>query len=260
MYGLKKKYWSLPFLGVLVAVCLTVAVHAHFTSTFQYFPRLTTSLTPQQKEFISSLKKRGPIPGRLLVECSDEWVPLLGDMIPHWIQQPVLGGSNPGNNLISRFTVFAGVYWNGKKMVTDDPKIFNRSLKNMTKAEFSSYLQLYNVLEAAVFSRSSNEVFQKWPDLCVPVKRAGNYVLYEIKNNATWFIQGSAKLGMDRDEINLTHVSPGPLILKFHWIDTLKCDPSLPMTPVWIKDDPVPFISIDNSAEVQKIRIYNAGL
>ena len=65
---------------------------------------------------------------------------------------------------------------------------------------------------------------------------------------------------LDYDRVRIENASVGRLVVKTHWIDTFKAEPDVPLSPVYLLDDPVPFIAVDNAVGHKDILIYNAGL
>jgi hypothetical protein len=222
-------------------------------------PLLKTQLEPAQQEFLDYLKTYKTQNGRLLIESTDEG-PHFQDMIPGLTKMVLIGGSNPGNNLKSRTTLFVGGYWDGKKVVYDRPVLFGRPVQSWSVQELKVMLDLYNIESVACLSDISNKYFSQQTALFEPMAQAGEYVFYQVNQTPSWFIEGSGTLTIDYDALTISNPSLGSLILKFHYLDTLKTAPPLPIHPIWIKDDPVPFIRIENIKEASTIKVYNAGL
>ena len=58
------------------------------------------------------------------------------------------------------------------------------------------------------------------------------------------------------NRLTIRDASAGRIVLKYHWLPTLRSDPPLPMRAYAVLDDPVGFIEVDNGA-VQDFVIYN---
>jgi hypothetical protein len=216
-----------------------------------YCPRLTNQWPEFQKEFIRYLETGGKVPGRMLMECRE-----LGD--PHYMEylafrthQQFLGGPFGAYFLISKFTLF---------VTGTRPVIFERFLKDFDEKEFKDYLDLYNVSRIAVTSSQAADLLRKFNGILIESPSVGSYRMFQVKELSGWFVQGTGDVDAELDRIRIHGASPGMLVLKYHWISTLKTVPSLPMKPVHLKDDPVPFIQIDNDSGAKDIEILNEGL
>jgi hypothetical protein len=185
---------------------------------------------------------------------------MFADALPFWTGQAMASGSNPGSNLISRFSIFKGLWWDGVSMVTDNPQVFGHSLRDLSENQLRVYFDLYNVQSVAAWSKGSNAILQSYPDLLREYKRLDSFRLYTVRHPGSWMKEGTGAVSFDYDQIRVARASRGPLVLKFHWIDTLACSPPLPLSPVRLADDPVPYIKVDNSAGATDILIYNKGL
>ncbi|MCB4755749.1 MAG: hypothetical protein LHV69_01715 [Elusimicrobia bacterium] len=227
-----------------------------------WFPNLSFQfdLTQNQKEFIKHVKRISPLPGRLLIECAEKSTAHFSDYIPFTSGQLILGGSNPGNFLRTKFTVFKGNYSDGFRSVENRPMVFDRLLSEFNEEKFMSYLDLYNVSNIAAWSSKSTEILNSFVKILSYEGRFGDHNFYKVKRKSNWFFVGSGDLRMEYDKLFVKRASTGRIVIKSHWINTFKCNPPLPIKPVYLKDDPVPFISIDNSTGIENIEIFNAGL
>ncbi|MCB4755746.1 MAG: hypothetical protein LHV69_01700 [Elusimicrobia bacterium] len=221
---------------------------------------LTTRMPEYQMNLMTHLKEYYPPSGRLLMETRGLGEPHFSDLVPIWTGQSVIGGPHPGNHMVTQFLVFSGHYFDGVKMVTDEPKAFAKKLKTMTEEVFASYLTLYNVQVVAFRSEEIRKVLAKFSTVLEPLEVLDGTFLYRIKQPPSWFVEGSGDLSFDYDRIDIKKLSKGRVVLKFHWIKTFRSSPALLLKPVYLKDDPVPFIEVDNSSGVKDILIYNAGL
>lgn len=223
-------------------------------------PPFSTRLPSDQAEVVGYLQANGRPPGRLLLECDEGESPILNEMIPSLTGRALIGGGNPGNPLITRFTLFMGSYYDQSTVVTDKPIAFGKNFADMTETQFMSYLDLYNVTSIGAQSVRSVEKLNSFSKILIATATAGNFHFYTVKRDANWWHEGNGVLSFDYDALTVDHPSAGPLVLKFHWIRTLNVEPPVPMKPVMLMDDPVPFIGIDNTAKADRIVIRNSGL
>jgi len=222
---------------------------------------LTTKLPDHQEKVIKYLSSAGKQEARLLIECREIREPHFVDFIPVVTSQNVVGGPHPGNHMITRYSLFSGHYIDkGYSTITDDPIAFNRKMKEMTEQDFASRLELYNVGTVAAISPCITGILNTWTQILTPFEEVGGYRFYRVNRLPSWFFSGSGTVSWDYDRIQIEKPSKGKIILKYHWIKTLRAKPEIPVEPIYLLDDPVPFISIDNKTDANEIVIYNAGL
>jgi hypothetical protein len=85
------------------------------------------------------------------------------------------------------------------------------------------------------------------------------YRVYEVsayQPNA--FIEGSGTVKSAPDQIVIENASPGRIVLKYHWLPSLRATPGVQLRPVRTNGDPVPLILLENSAPRSHIYIWNA--
>ena len=70
--------------------------------------------------------------------------------------------------------------------------------------------------------------------------------LYRIEIPPSYFIQGSGRAEVHGSRIRLSDVAPenGRATIKFHWFERLRTHPPRVIEPVYMLDDPIPFISV----------------
>jgi hypothetical protein len=228
-------------------------------------PLFTTRLTDGQTPFLNYMCHAPSFDGRLMLECGYRRLPNIADITAVLSKRPLLGGHDPGNFLKARFTLFGGIDINlpADPTLKKFPVAFGRPLIQFrTKPNlFLDYLRLYNVTDIAAWSADTIYLLNQFPALLTLTGKIGEYNMYHVRDiSPSWFQQGAGRLTMDYDQLTITNASPGIILLKCHWIRTLKITPALPMRPVYLMKDPVPFIEIDNTRRADVIRIYNDGL
>jgi len=253
-YGVRRRF------GVSLYVICAILMFMPLRRDGRRFPPLTNSLGEGQVQFIESLKRR-PVDGRILVECMDFLTPHIADLLPFMIPgQAFLGGHHPGNFIKGRFSLFSGAYLGPEGWVSDKPIAFSRPLKTMGPETLEDYFRLYNVALVAARTGSMREALTRFPTVLGPPEKAGDYVVYPVLRSFTWFEEGSGKVSMALDRITIDGASTGRLLLKAHWIKTLRVMPECEIEPAYLADDPEPFISINNAAGHRQLVVYNAGL
>ncbi len=89
-----------------------------------------------------------------------------------------------------------------------------------------------------------------------------HYRLYRIDRPHSFFLKGSGQISQqDANLIELRDLTPDPSLggatLSLHWLDTWRTDPSVPLSPVTLPDDPVPFIFLAFDKPIPKLVLRN---
>jgi hypothetical protein len=192
-----------------------------------------------------------PSPGRMLVECRELDDPHFLEFLALHTGRQLLGGPYGSILMASKFTLF---------VTGNRPVIFERLLEKMSEEEFGKYMELYNVSRIAVTSSRSAVCLRQFRTVLSEELPVGEYRIFKVNRPSTWFAQGGGEVTASLDRIEILGASRGTLVLKYHWLSTLKTVPSVPMKPVHLMDDPVPFIEIDNDGDARRILIVSGGL
>jgi len=208
----------------------------------------------EQQELIEFVKK-SEFSGRFLLECDESNLPNYGDFIPVLTKKSFLGGSNPGNFLKTRFTNFVGSYYTKQGLETK-PILFNRSLEKFDERTLFTHLDLYNVSYIASRNPDSVKLLEAFPDRINPVVKMGSTQIFKVECYSGWFVRGQGDILFDYDRIHLNKVSGKELVLKFHWLPGFKSSPPLEIKPVYLLDDPVPFIRVLNPSNFRVIDLF----
>ena len=139
---------------------------------------------------------------------------------------------------------------------------FGRDLDSYTQAELSEVMQAFNVkwvVTNASFDSdfyTFDDVARLRPDMIQLIDEVAGYRVYHTRWPADEFLVGSGDVSAQMNRLTVRDASAGRVVLKYHWLPTLRSDPPLPMRAYAVLDDPVGFIEVDNGA-VQDFVIYN---
>lgn len=90
--------------------------------------------------------------------------------------------------------------------------------------------------------------------------KEGNTVFtYELDTTSTYFIQGAGRVSASLNSIRVKDATHGGVILKYHWLETFRAIPEMPLRRYPLPDDSVGFIEVDNgtTSEFQLFNSYN---
>jgi hypothetical protein len=183
--------------------------------------------------------------GRLLI---NDW--RVGALIPYYTDREVIGGPFLWT-WIKHGYANAGI-WDA----------FSRDLSSYTEAELRQAMQTYNVqwvitnVDFDDAFHTLDDIARTWPDLLQPVGMISGFRIYRVPWPADSFLVGSGRVSATYNRLSVRDASPGGVVLKYHWLPTLRADPPLPLGPYPVLDDPVGFIRVDNGATSDFV-IYN---
>ncbi len=191
---------------------------------------------PQPPEWAvcRALQKLDLQSGRVL---TNEW--RLGAFLPACSGAQVIGG--PFSPV---WTVFGHTN-------ADYEGLLGRPVRGLSTPELGVLLAQYNV-HWVVVNAGFAEFFtladweREHPGLLTVIETDKPFVLYSVDPPSTWFFEGAGRVTATYNRLTLEGASPGGVVLKYHWLESLRTDPPLPLRPVFVGDDPVPFIAIEN--------------
>ena len=117
------------------------------------------------------------------------------------------------------------------------------------------YLSEYAV--AVVVTQGDAKPFDERADLLEPVDTIGRYRVYRTRTAASYFASGEGRVVDQRPNlIRVAGASGNEIVLRFHFMETLRCRPDCRLTRALADRDPVGFIRIENPPSA--FEIYNA--
>jgi hypothetical protein len=216
--------------------------------------RLAARLPEKANQLIGFLQERTDPSGRILVQNSDAKHPdiYFGTHLlffPLYMDIEQIGGPPGRVPLKHHFAEF------------QHNQLFGKPLSAFSEDELKEYLNLYNVKWLVVWSDGARAYFGKLTEQFtllgkVRYSKYKKFYIFEAHRAPDFFIRGAGMVAADFNRITITDASPGEIILKYHWLETLKTDPEVELEPVMMLDDPVPFIKLNNPG-YDVIKIYN---
>jgi hypothetical protein len=138
------------------------------------------------------------------------------------------------------FRYFAG-FWDGY--------VFGRPISDIPKDEFLAYLDLYNIGWVMAHSEISKKYFESFEEISYRDSYK-ELSFYTVQRRQSFFVKGSGKVDTKTaNRIVLTDLSGPEVVLKYHYIPGLVSSPETDIKPVYISDDPLPFIQLNNPLE-----------
>jgi hypothetical protein len=239
-------------LAIFIQAFLTIKLTEPFKE--EGYPKITSEFPKAAEQLINDIKTHTNTSGRILIEDAD--IKSLGygghrfgghliSLFPLYTKREFIGGPHPAFPLKQHFAEFT----NGK--------LFQKSITTFNSSLLKDYFDLYNIKWVIAWSNESKEFLDAQHPYISKIKEIGEFTFYEVNRTPSFFIKGEGNINVSYDSIKLSNITGEEIILKYHYLKTLKVKPELKIEPIKILDDPVGFIKITNDKNVSEILIYN---
>ena len=205
-------------------------------------PAISGSLTRQEEEVISWINANTSNSARILYESSYEKI--FPSLLPYYTGRQYIGGLYPKVFLKHGFTQFNS--WS----------LFGKNFRDLAFQDIEKYFECYNIKWIFCFSSEPVGFFDKYPSYIKKVTGISGLKVYEVKRQPDFFLKGSGELSAGYNLIKLKNVRGNEIIIKYHWLESLRTVPELKLEEIKVLDDPVGFIKIYNNG-VKDFRIIN---
>ncbi len=161
-------------------------------------------------------------------------------------------------------------------------RFITRRLADLTEADITKFTDRYNINWLITTTDEGSGIFGGFSPLLNPVdkftifrsgvpatnrssspfakfkRKSGEYPvsIFEVLRKPNYFLEGSGKVKTSLNRIEVEGASPGRVVIKFHWLETLVTSPPLPIREFPIEGSPIGFIEVENG-ETNDFVIYN---
>jgi hypothetical protein len=189
---------------------------------------------PEYAEIASLLEQSFGQSGRVVVL---DWV--LGEYLATFTQVPILGGI-PQRNV---------------PQVDAHPLRHSFVPRGPGDDPLGRYFDEYAV-SGVVASGPLGQIDAR-SDLLVPLAAIGDLRVYRARRTPTYFAKGSGFVGHQAlNRVSVTGATPGEVVLKFHYLESLRCRPDCDVTRSASADDSAGFIRVPSAPPA--FEIFNA--
>ncbi len=127
-----------------------------------------------------------------------------------------------------------------------DGDLFGRHITELDESAFQAYADLYNLGWVVAFTKDSKAFFDHLPGT-VREDSFRELNVYRINRPRSFFMSGTGRVAeRGHNRIVLEDLAGEEIILKYHFMQGLVSDPVSNIEPVYLMDDPNPFIRIKN--------------
>jgi hypothetical protein len=211
--------------------------------------QLRTLVRAEINSIVDWIRTATPARGRVLFEESGDETGFIYDgmylssFAAHWAGRELIGGPINLYNDRHHFAEF------------HSGELFKREIHRLGDEEIRNYFRLYNIGAVVAFHPASVQRLQSVPGLVSLDRRIGPVHLMKINQTLSWFLQGDGRVGAALGRLKLSDVKGEEIILKYHWVEGLRGEPAVKMTPVKMYDDPIPFIKIVDPPDTFTLQI-----
>ena len=107
------------------------------------------------------------------------------------------------------------------------------------------------------WSEEAKNVFERYSDYLLEAGKIDVLTLYEVKRTPSFFLKGSGSIKSDYNRLELNHIKTddNEIVISYHFMQFLKTNPARKLERVFLGEDPIGFIRIENPPE--SLIIYN---
>ena len=142
---------------------------------------------------------------------------------------------------------FIGGPYNNFFAGTRDGWMFGRPLESIDQATFLAYLRLYNIGWIVVHSEKSKRYLAQFAGHVEPANRFEGLQTFVVKQELDFVQEGHASVrtaAYGKLVVDQRGTAGEPIVLKYHYVPGLRAVDGSPVEPVFLMDDPNPFIRV----------------
>jgi hypothetical protein len=226
--------------ALLVVVASLAPALAVADAWFFDVHRIRARVDPRFQELLGFLRDHTSRDARLLFETPGGFYNQsdllygghLQALVPIATGREAIGGPYPVNFMLHGEVDFA----NGE--------LLGRKLRDWSTEEFARFLDTYNVGWAVCWSASARAYLDAREALATPRADFDRFRVYEFRRLHSYVLQGAGRARSDYGRIEVDEVAGDEVVLSYHWLETLRTEPPLPLDSVPIPGDPVGFIRV----------------
>jgi hypothetical protein len=175
-----------------------------------------------------------PDRGRVLVQYGP-----LGEYLRWATDRPILGG------------------FHDRRMIFQDANLFYFSVEDERfNAGLAAYLERYNVSHVVMTYPYIAELERRSDLLAAGGIHGGLHRVYTVKRPGGYFMTGSGRVDAGLNRISVRDAAPAPggqsLVLRFHWMDELRCSPDCTVRRFEVAGDSAGFIEVSGAPNLPR--------
>jgi hypothetical protein len=153
-------------------------------------------------------------------------------LVPIYTNREVIGGPYPVN-----FMVHAAIdFKNGL--------LLDRPLRDWSEADVRHFVDTYNVGWVVCWSATSRATFDALPELAHVQGDFDRFRVYEIDRPHSFVLLGGGQARAGYNRIEVDGAAGDEVVLKYHWLESLRAEPPVPLSREPVPGDPIGFIKL----------------
>ena len=206
-------------------------------------PYLTSEARPYFPEILDSLRAITKPGERVFYEeygitVKDEPDPFAGGrysgLLPQLLGVEVVGGPYLHVGVKTNFTQIG------------EGKLFGQT--GWDRDRFVAYARIYRPSAIVCFSAEARSFCLRNPDLIRISYHKDRLLVGQLIGFEGAAIRGRAEVSAEPGRLRVSSLVPsdldGLVVLRYHFVAGLRCRPEMPIVPIWLEDDPVPFVGL----------------
>jgi len=213
--------------------------------------RLSCEFPVPLKELLNWLENNTTREGRILIEDSEfdtdhqYYGGHFPALFPEYVRREYLSGPRPLYPIKHSYASFtAGI-------------LFEKKIEAYSLEELKQSFNLYNVKWIVCWFEESKNFFNRYPEYMVKMAEIDKFTIYEVNRKPSFFLKGKGMVKSDynRLELNQIFAKDNEIIIGYHWMKGLKTLPERKLEQVFLGNDPIGFIRINDPPK--NLVIYN---
>lgn len=241
----RKSVVAIFFILCLGFVLLYRPVVKPFGIFYKYKTYRFSCAFPQQLiELLDFLEKHTTRQGRILIEDSESSAEDVEQyygghfpgLFPEYLKREYLCGPRPMYPIKHSYASFT------------KGLLFEKDISGYSHSELRKVFDIYNVKWIVCWFDASKDFLEQFPGYITRVGEVDKFAIYEIDRQSSFFLKGSGDISADYNRLEADNVvaEKGEIILAYHWMKNLRSIPDLHIRRVFVGDDQVGFIKIEN--------------
>lgn len=140
--------------------------------------------------------------------------------------------------------------------------LLGQPLEQLPEDTVRRYFDLYNVRWVLCWTPQAKRYLASLEGASL-VGHYDKFTLFRVGAAPSFFMEGAGRVEARENEIVLRDVAApsGRIVLKYHWLETLRTRPARRIEPLHVPEDPVPFIAVvDPPRELAIYHDYGVGM
>lgn len=176
------------------------------------------------------------------------------DLAPWYLKRETIGGPYDHAPIAHRYCM------PGRRVATDPIDTwFGKPVDELNAQEVAERFRVLNVEWMVVEAGAPGERrAARWASVLREATRVGRFVVYRNDRcERSFVLTGTGTVESAPNELRLTGLSSGKVVLKYHYLSTLRAEPHVALSKETVLGDPVGFVSFENPGH-REITIRNS--